>query len=65
MPRSIPPPHPDETMREDILHPLGVSANHLAKALSVTAARQNGIVRGLRGIACGYRAAFGPVSQAA
>ena len=50
MPRSIPPPHPGETILEDVLKPLGMSANQLAKALGVTAARLNDIVRGRRGI---------------
>jgi addiction module HigA family antidote len=46
----IPPPHPGETIREDILKPLGMSVNQLAKALGITAARLNEIVRGRRGI---------------
>jgi addiction module HigA family antidote len=50
MPRLIPPPHPGETIREDILKPLGMSVNQLAKALGVTAARMNDIVLGRRGI---------------
>ena len=50
MPRSIPPPHPGETILEDILKPLGMSVNQLARALGVTAARLNDIVRGRRGI---------------
>ena len=50
MPRSIPPPHPGETILEDILKPLGMSVNQLAKALGVTAARLNDIVRGRRGV---------------
>ena len=50
MPRLIPPPHPGETILEDVLKPLGMSGNHLAKALGVTAARLNDIVRGRRGV---------------
>lgn len=50
MPQTIPPPHPGETIREDILDPLGLSVNQLAKNLNVTAARLNDIVRGRRGI---------------
>jgi len=50
MSRLIPPPHPGETIREDILKPLGMSVNQLAKALGITAARLNDIVRGRRGI---------------
>src|SRR5438046_2172251 len=49
MPKLI-PPHPGETIREDVLQPLGLSVNQLAKALGVTAARLNDIVRGRRGI---------------
>ena len=50
MPKLIPPPHPGETILEDILQPLGMSVNRLAKALGITAARLNEIVRGRRGI---------------
>src|SRR5580698_6147251 len=46
----IPVPHPGETIREDILEPLGMSVNQLAKALGVTATRLNEVVRGRRGI---------------
>jgi addiction module HigA family antidote len=50
MPKPIPAPHPGETIREDILEPLGMSVNQLAKALGITAARLNEIARGRRGI---------------
>jgi addiction module HigA family antidote len=50
MPKPIPSPHPGETIQEDILKPLGMSANQLAKHLDVTTTRLNGIVRGRRGI---------------
>ena len=50
MSKLIPPPHPGETIQEDILKPLGMSVNQLAKALGITAARLNDIVRGRRGI---------------
>lgn len=46
----IPIPHPGETIKEDYLVPLGMSVNALAKALGITAARLNEIVRGRRGI---------------
>ena len=46
----LPIPHPGETIREDYLVPLGMSVNALAKALGITAARLNEIVRGKRGI---------------
>jgi antitoxin HigA-1 len=46
----IPPPHPGETIREDVLEPLGLSVNQLAKALAITATRLNDVVRGRWGI---------------
>lgn len=48
--RHLKPVHPGETIREDILNPLGMSVNQLAKALAIDAARLNEIVRGRRGI---------------
>ncbi len=44
------PIHPGEILREEYLHPLGMSANALARALRVTPARINDIVRERRGI---------------
>lgn len=44
------PIHPGEVLREDYLVPLGMSANALAKALNVTPARINDIVRERRGV---------------
>jgi addiction module HigA family antidote len=44
------PVHPGEILREDFLIPLGLSANALAKALSVPAPRINEIVRERRGV---------------
>ena len=44
------PGHPGEILREDYLVPLGMSANALATALRVTAARINDIVRERRGV---------------
>ncbi len=44
------PIHPGEILREEYLLPLGMSANSLAKALNVTPARINDIVRERRGI---------------
>lgn len=48
--RRIAPPHPGETIREDILPQLNMSVNQLAKCLGITAARLNEIVKGKRGI---------------
>ena len=50
MPKLLPPIHPGETLREDVLKPSNLSVNQLAKLLSVDAARLNEIVRGRRGI---------------
>ncbi len=44
------PIHPGEILREEYMLPLGLSANSLAKALKVTPARINDIVRERRGI---------------
>ena len=51
MAKLIPPPHPGETIVEDVLKPLDMSVNQLAKHLRITAARLNEIVRGRRGVA--------------
>ena len=50
MPKRLPPIHPGKTIKEDVLAPLHMSVNQLAKALAVDAARLNEIVRGRRGI---------------
>ena len=50
MAKTLPPPHPGETILEDVLGPLNMSVNQLAKHLGVTATRLNDIVRGRRGI---------------
>ena len=42
--------HLGETIKEDVLEPLGMGVNQLAKALAIDAARMNEIVRGRRGI---------------
>lgn len=44
------PIHPGEILREEFMAPLGLSANALARAIHVTPARINDIVRGRRGI---------------
>jgi addiction module HigA family antidote len=48
--RKLAPIHPGEILREEYMVPLGLSSNALARALGVTAARVNDIVRGRRGI---------------
>ena len=45
-----PPVHPGETLREDFLKPLGLSANRLAIELQVPVTRVNDIVRGRRAV---------------
>jgi addiction module HigA family antidote len=50
MPKPLPPVHPGEILREEVLIPLNLSVNQLAKALAVDAARLNEIARGRRGI---------------
>jgi antitoxin HigA-1 len=42
--------HPGRTIREDVLNPLGLSVNALAKDLHIPASRLNEIVRGRRGV---------------
>ena len=44
------PIHPGEILREEFMAPLGLSANALARAIHVTPARVNDIVRGRRRI---------------
>ncbi|HEY6393367.1 MAG TPA: HigA family addiction module antitoxin [Bryobacteraceae bacterium] len=44
------PIHPGETLREDFLKPLGLTANRLAMELIVPATRVNDIVRSKRAI---------------
>jgi addiction module HigA family antidote len=48
--KTIPPIHPGETLREDFLKPLGLTAHRLAIELQVPATRVNDIVRGKRAI---------------
>jgi addiction module HigA family antidote len=50
MPKLLAPIHPGEILLEDVLKPLNMSVNQLAKSLAVDAARLNEIVRGRRGI---------------
>jgi addiction module HigA family antidote len=50
MPKLLAPIHPGEILREDVLKPLNMSVNELAKSLAVDTARLNEIVRGRRGI---------------
>jgi antitoxin HigA-1 len=42
--------HPGRTLREDVLQPLGMSVNALAKELHIPTTRLNDVVRGRRGV---------------
>jgi antitoxin HigA-1 len=46
----LPPIHPGEILREEFMQPLGLSSNALARAMGVTPARINEIVRERRGV---------------
>jgi addiction module HigA family antidote len=48
--KTMPPIHPGETLREDFLKPLGLTANRLAIELRVPVTRVNDIVRSKRAI---------------
>jgi antitoxin HigA-1 len=48
--KTMPPIHPGETLGEDFLKPLKLSANRLAMELMVPVTRVNDIVRGKRAI---------------
>ena len=50
MPKKLSPIHPGEILREEFMRPLGLSSNALARAIDVTPARVNEIVRERRGI---------------
>ena len=50
MPKLLAPIHPGEIIREEVLVPLDMSVNQLAKSLAIDTARLNEIVRGRRGI---------------
>jgi antitoxin HigA-1 len=50
MSKKLPPIHPGEILHEEFMKPRGLSSNALARALDVTPARINEIVRERRGI---------------
>src|SRR5450432_1047529 len=50
MSKKLKPIHPGEHLREDFVKPLGLSSNALARALEVTPARIDEILRERRGI---------------
>ena len=48
--RRLPPVHPGEILREDMMKPLGISINRLGRDLRVPVTRMSEIVNGRRGI---------------
>ncbi|HEX7047927.1 MAG TPA: HigA family addiction module antitoxin [Gammaproteobacteria bacterium] len=48
--RKLEPVHPGEILEQEFMQPFGLSSNALARAIGVTPARVNEIVRGRRGI---------------
>ncbi|MGY8905351.1 MAG: HigA family addiction module antitoxin [Burkholderiales bacterium] len=50
MAKKLKPIHPGEQLREEFMIPLSLSSNALARALNVTPARINEIVRERRGV---------------
>lgn len=48
--RKLEPVHPGEILEQEFMQPFGLSSNSLARAIGVTPARVNEIVRGRRGI---------------
>lgn len=50
MTEKLPPIHPGEILREELMQPLGLSSNAVARAIGVTPARIKEIVRERRGI---------------
>jgi addiction module HigA family antidote len=50
MPKLLTPIHPGEIIREEVLVPLDLSVNQLARSLAIDTTRLNEIVRGRRGI---------------
>ena len=47
---ALPPVHPGEILREDLMKPLGLSINRLARALRVPVTRVSEIVNGRRSL---------------
>jgi addiction module HigA family antidote len=51
--RRLPPVHPGEILKEDLLKPLGISINRLGRDLRVPVTRMSEIVNGRRGVTAG------------
>ncbi len=50
MAKTLPPVHPGEVLREEVMAPIGLSANRLARELGIPASRSLEIVNGRRAI---------------
>jgi addiction module HigA family antidote len=50
MAKTLPPVHPGEVLREEVMAPIGLSANRLARELGIPASRILEIVNGRRAI---------------
>lgn len=50
MAKTLPPVHPGEVLREEVMAPIGLSANRLARELGIPASRVLEIVNGRRAI---------------
>lgn len=50
MPKVLSPVHPGEVLREEFMHPLGISINALARELHIPVSRVSKIVNEERGI---------------
>jgi addiction module HigA family antidote len=50
LPKSRPPTHPGEMLREEFLSPLGMSQTELAQRIGVSYPRINEIINGKRGV---------------
>ena len=48
--RRLPPVHPGEILREDLMKPFGITINRLARDLRVAPTRTSEIVNGRRGV---------------
>ena len=53
MPKTLPPIHPGEILREEFMAPMGISINALARELHVSLNRVSEIVNAKRGVTAG------------
>jgi addiction module HigA family antidote len=61
--RRLPPVHPGEILREDLMVPLGLSINRLARDLRVPVTRMSEIVNGRRSITAAQRSVSRAISR--